>query len=272
MNLREAAQQALEALERYQVKRQDFDRFADEIANLRAALAEDSMQRLTNEQQEMEATCQESRQVEPVAYVTGYSKGYATVQPIDPCLLMPVGMALYRSPPANQNYLNGYCVGRTDLLAEQAKAETVEPVAWAVITKGGKLYKAASTKESAERKARQQIDKLGVEWECSVVPLYLSPTAVKMVATINKAETVEPVAWLIESYDIYAKRTLQRLVFDNPKNMQGVKITAYYTAQPKRKPLTEKQIKAIYDAPPKKYTLAMFARAIERAHGIGGEE
>lgn len=40
MNLREAAQQALEALERYRVKRQDFDRFADEITALRAALAE----------------------------------------------------------------------------------------------------------------------------------------------------------------------------------------------------------------------------------------
>jgi hypothetical protein len=38
--LREAAQQALDALERYQVKRQDFDRFADEITALRAALAE----------------------------------------------------------------------------------------------------------------------------------------------------------------------------------------------------------------------------------------
>jgi hypothetical protein len=37
---REVMQQALEALERYQVKRQDFDRFADEIAALRAALAE----------------------------------------------------------------------------------------------------------------------------------------------------------------------------------------------------------------------------------------
>lgn len=40
MNLREAAQQALEALERYQVKRQDFDRFADEVTALRAALAQ----------------------------------------------------------------------------------------------------------------------------------------------------------------------------------------------------------------------------------------
>jgi len=37
-DLRQAAQQALEALERYQVKRQDFDRFADEITALKAAL------------------------------------------------------------------------------------------------------------------------------------------------------------------------------------------------------------------------------------------
>ena len=40
MNLRDAAQQALDALERYQVKRQDFDRFADVIIVLRAALDE----------------------------------------------------------------------------------------------------------------------------------------------------------------------------------------------------------------------------------------
>lgn len=33
----------------------------------------------------------------------------------------------------------------------------IDPVGWAVITKSGKLYKAASTKESAERKAQQQI-------------------------------------------------------------------------------------------------------------------
>jgi hypothetical protein len=39
---RAIVEQALEALERYQVKRQDFDRFADEITALRAALADHS--------------------------------------------------------------------------------------------------------------------------------------------------------------------------------------------------------------------------------------
>lgn len=62
-----------------------------------------------------------NKMVEPVAYVTGFSKGYAVVQPVDPCLLMPVGMALYRSLP-NQS---------EDALG------MVEPVAWMVYTLDG---------------------------------------------------------------------------------------------------------------------------------------
>jgi hypothetical protein len=148
MNLREAAQQALEALEDSHQNINPERRYADEltrqiadaITSLRAALAEDAMQRLTDVQQEMEgdklslpfnhiadankmvATSQEFRQVEPVAYVTGFSKGYATVRPVDPCLLMCVGMALYRSPPTI------------------SKTETVEPVAWIGCLEGGIEY------------------------------------------------------------------------------------------------------------------------------------
>lgn len=50
-------------------------------------------------QQALDVICQESRQVEPVAYVTGYSKGRCIIEAVDPDWLMPVGMALYRSPP-----------------------------------------------------------------------------------------------------------------------------------------------------------------------------
>jgi hypothetical protein len=89
--------------------------------------------------------------------------------------------------------------------------------------------------------------------------------------TSQESRQVEPVAWLIESYDIYAKRTLQRLVFDNPKNMQGVKITAYYTAPPQRKPLSEEQIEFRFGKKPTRYMLFLI-RSTERAHGIGGEE
>jgi hypothetical protein len=44
-DLRTAAKQALEALERYRVRRQHFDLFADEINNLRAALEQDAIER-----------------------------------------------------------------------------------------------------------------------------------------------------------------------------------------------------------------------------------
>ncbi len=83
MNLREAAQQALEYIEQHAIIGGIPIRDA-----LRAALAE--------------ATIKDNLTVEPVAYVTGFSKGYATVQPVDPCLLMSVGMALYRSPPTSR--------------------------------------------------------------------------------------------------------------------------------------------------------------------------
>lgn len=54
-DLRQAATLALEALERYQVKRQDFDRFADEITALKAAL----------EQPEQEPTAWEHHEYRP---------------------------------------------------------------------------------------------------------------------------------------------------------------------------------------------------------------
>ena len=34
----------------------------------------------------------------PVAYVTGFHNGHCVIQPTDPALVLPVGMALYRAP------------------------------------------------------------------------------------------------------------------------------------------------------------------------------
>jgi hypothetical protein len=36
--------------------------------------------------------------IEPVAYITGFHNGHCVIQPTDPALVLPVGMALYRSP------------------------------------------------------------------------------------------------------------------------------------------------------------------------------
>ena len=209
MNLREAAQQvAQKATPREQLLKELMDSRVPkterehaavrEIERLRAALAEDAMQRLTDVQQEIEKTHtsmdNEYTPVQPVAYVTGYSKGYATVQPIDPCLLMPVGMALYRSPP-----------------------------------------------------------------------------------TINEMETVEPVAWISEVVCVGPNYGVKRYDKLPVQSLQPgfYKHTPLYTAPPKRKPLTENQIRRIDDDTPfheGPEWLVRFTRAIERAHGIGGEE
>ena len=43
---------------------------------------------------------------QPVGYVSGFYGGYCVIQPTDPAVVLPVGMALYRAPTE--------CVGMTD--------------------------------------------------------------------------------------------------------------------------------------------------------------
>ena len=104
------------------------------------------------------------------------------------------------------------------------------------------------------------------------------PDATKMVATIRPDVTVEPVAWI--SYE-----SLGRL--KNGGNSRGAvpvhtiqshtaKIPLY-TAPPKHKPINTDMILATWveECIPKRSTpelIVAFARAIERSHGIGGEE
>ena len=152
MNLREAAQQALEALclpcDRW--NRRQTEIINASITALRTALAEDAMERLTDVQQEMDC------------YGDGnVYRGQRSSDSKTPTLTIN-GMPAVEGPLSKSH--------RTCQESRQ-----VEPVAWAEITRSGKLYKAASIKESAERKAQQQIDKLGAEWKCSVVPLYTAP-------------------------------------------------------------------------------------------------
>jgi hypothetical protein len=78
MSLREAAQQALEALEGRAVNRY-MERLDETIAALKAALSEPEQ--------------------EPMAYVSGSYAGHFTVVPTNPALVLTTGMALYSHPP-----------------------------------------------------------------------------------------------------------------------------------------------------------------------------
>jgi hypothetical protein len=65
---------------------------------------------------------------EPVAYITGFHNGHCVIQPTDPALVLPVGMALYRSPKE--------WVGLTDEeIGEVISGQFAERNYWVKITK-----------------------------------------------------------------------------------------------------------------------------------------
>jgi len=91
---------------------------------------------------------------------------------------------------------------------------------------------------------------------------------------IEQAEKQEPVAWMVYTLDGQSV-----CVTDNPADFTADhRALPLYTAPPQRQPLTDGEIREIakgyalglafpYDGPT---TPEMFARAIERKHGIGG--
>ena len=112
MTDKEVMQQALEALERYQVKRQDFDRFADVITALRTALEQQAEPVATFQDGVLEGQLREreywvKQQAEPVAWMDKHGN-------IDhglDAILEPEGWKpLYTIPPAAQRQW----VGLTD--------------------------------------------------------------------------------------------------------------------------------------------------------------
>lgn len=119
-------------------------------------------------------------------------------------------------------------------------------------------------------------------WSCVDCGLRFDPR----IDTKKASNSTEPVAWLLEAFNIDEHKTLKRVVFDKPIVSPGVKVTPYYTHQPERQPLTDEQvIQMALDAGFERnslgwtftygrldYQLTKFARAIEKAHGIRGEK
>lgn len=98
MTLREAAQQALEALiTATPVKAKDPQMQADAINALRTALADQSEQAL--------------EMVEPSAYISGYVQGHPVIKTVDETVLLPVGTAFYTTPPKRKPLTDGQ-IGR----------------------------------------------------------------------------------------------------------------------------------------------------------------
>lgn len=94
---------------------------------------------------------------------------------------------------------------------------------------------------------------------------------------VRESETTKPMAWIWTWYDIANDRHVRRIIDCEKKpNIPGYDLIPLYTHPPQRKPLTDEEVTALVlewwcptmvTAKDRK-----FVRAIERAHGIGGEE
>lgn len=101
MNLREAAQQALEALEmstRF-VYADNRPQCENAINALRAALAEDRSADIGETSDHFRDA---TKMIEPVAYTAGYYANFPIYVPSVANLSLPVGTALYTAPPKRE--------------------------------------------------------------------------------------------------------------------------------------------------------------------------
>jgi hypothetical protein len=78
----------------------------------------------------------------------------------------------------------------------------------------------------------------------------------------------EPVAWIHE--DELPSNYPYDLMFPYSK-VNGVRLFPVFGPFPQRKPLTDEEVDRAIERHAGGYDMAKFARAIERAHGIGGE-
>jgi hypothetical protein len=120
-----------------------------------------------------------------------------------------------------------------------------------------------TTLRSAAERALEALDNVGVEgnWEREEAA----------VVALRAALAPVPVAWIDREGDLYKMPEIEGWA---PPH------TLLYTHPPQRKPLTDAEIFGLYESTSfdwvqgksSKGIEVLFARAIERAHGIGGEE
>ena len=97
--------------------------------------------------------------------------------------------------------------------------------------------------------------------------------ATKMVATSQESRQVEPVAWMYTSQWRGNERFITRYQSELT-TYKADKVWPLYAAPPNRKPMTDEEIHDCFQQKHKDKATErrMIARAIERAHGIGGEK
>ncbi len=123
--------------------------------------------------------------------------------------------------------------------------------------------------EALDKSVSTCFDRYAYEQVMSRPEHFINQTIAALRLAIEQAERQEPVAWLYR--DEWKTLKLSQITPPPTGSFPG------YTAPPQRQPLTEEEMLEILvgiDAATKRLPPGMkaFARAIERAHGIGGGE
>jgi hypothetical protein len=122
--------------------------------------------------------------------------------------------------------------------------------------------------------AEMALEALELEEAQTAYPSHFLKKAMGVVRTALAIQTVpsdcsdshQPVAWMV-----YTQDGTSAFVTANPKDFtQDHRALPLYTAPPQRKPIDAKTLWEMWVESPS--DILRFARAIERAHGIGGKE
>ena len=245
-DLRTAAQQGLEALKMMRDKYEEYacpacDHADAAIYALKAALVEDAMQKFTDVSQEIEAALAE----DVVTHGSAWSKDGKRIDP----------MSIYAEPVQEPAQQDNETIAQTFSGLPKRKLRELLAAGWQI---NGVCFQRTEEDGTVRRGAA---------------------TTGGMVLWWNQeqpAQQQEPVAWRYVPSDVWG----DPIVTQDPRTVElarqyGRPIEPLYTAPPQRKPLTEEEIVRLWYpsaviAEPGKRRVA-FGRAIERAHGIGGQ-
>jgi hypothetical protein len=149
-----------------------------------------------------------------------------------------------------------------------------DPNNWVTVADGGEPARKAIT--ALRQAIKQAAPALPVAWRCfdswvitsSEPPLYASEKQPFYIAPPPQPEQAQPFGYF--RYDLRLDAWVQ--------NREGTTGTPFYTAPPKRQPLTDEEISRLWDShvvpvfDKNGINPIVFARAIEAAHNITGEK
>lgn len=152
---------------------------------------------------------------------------------------------------------------------EPVRELLISAAAMAVVAERKGEYKGASWVADAILETVPFSSQASQQAEPTQAPCDIAEDGVcEVIDCCRNPKQAEPVAWVLpDLLPVFSFKTAQ--LWKRPFAEDQIPL---YTAPPQRKPLTEEEIYEMYSEPSSDAEMVEFARAIERAHGIGGDD